>query len=129
MKRAHVPMQEIAASALADKLPIEERDRLRAAEVPAQNIIRMFTPDHVCLHAWGGSDKWWNLDMRRRGEDLKKKDAADTSRAAKAVRIRRAEDAHENRILARKRGEPRPPSRWSYRPLRSKNNLRRNGER
>lgn len=87
LKRKHIPIIELLASALADRLPQKDRDALRWQRVPALAIVRMFTPDHIALHAWGGADKWWNLHMARRGADLKKKDAADTSRAAKAARI------------------------------------------
>lgn len=86
-KRSHIPLSELLASALADKLTRAERDQLRAQRVPAARIIKLFTPDHIKLHCWGGSDKWHNLDMRRRGPELKAKDAADTTRAAKAIRI------------------------------------------
>src|SRR5215471_10239540 len=71
MKRKHIPLIEIAASALADKLTSVERAELVATKAPAAAVLRMFTPDHIALHCWGGSDKWWNLDMRRRGPELK----------------------------------------------------------
>jgi len=80
-------MIEIAASALADKLAIWERDLAVKYRTPAREIVSMFTADHIKLHAWDGADKWWNLDMRRRGAELKAKDIADTKRAAKAKRI------------------------------------------
>jgi hypothetical protein len=86
--RKHIPLSELLASALADKLPQEQRDQLRAAKVPAKQIIRMFTPDHVILHCFGGVDKWHNLTMALRGAALKAKDARDTGIAAKDKRIR-----------------------------------------
>jgi hypothetical protein len=96
-KRAHIPLIEKLASALADKLPVEERDALRRTEprIPARKIVAMFTPDHLDLHAFGGADRWWNLDMRRRGADLKAKDAADTTRFHKSERIREREAEFE----------------------------------
>lgn len=124
-KRAHIPLMELLASALADKLPQAERDDLRARKAPAGEVIRLFTPDHIVLHTWGGDDAWWNLDMRRRGPELKAKDAADTSRAAKAIRIADSFDEHRRKLLARDRGEPKPVSRWPKRKLRSRNDLRR----
>ena len=125
-KRAHIPLTELLASALADKLPQAERDDLRKRKVPAITIIRLFTPDHIILHAWNGPDAWWNLDMRRRGVELKAKDAADTSRAAKAIRLSNSFDEHRRRILAKDRGA-RPRSRWPKRKLQSRNDLRREG--
>lgn len=86
--RKHIPVSELLASALADKLPQEQRDQLRAAKVPAKIVIRLFTPDHVVLHAHGGSDKWHNLTMALRGPELKAKDRRDTGIAAKDKRLR-----------------------------------------
>jgi len=86
--RAHIPLSELLASALADKLAQENRDTLRELKVPAHVVIRLFTPDHVILHAHGGADRWWNLTMTLRGEMLKAKDRRDTKVAAKIKRIR-----------------------------------------
>lgn len=124
-KRNHIRLSDIAASALADKLPQSERDALRAAKVSAQAIIRMFTPDHIHLHSLGGSDDWWNLDMRRRGVELKAKDRSDTRIAAKSVRIRRANDAAVNRLLAKDRGERPAPSRWPKRKMQGRSSFER----
>lgn len=85
--RKHIPIIEIAASALADKLHERDRAWYRHNQLPARDVIRLFTPDHIDLHAWGGVDRWWNLDMRLRGSELKAKDRADTSRAAKVRRL------------------------------------------
>lgn len=90
---------------------MEERDDLRRRKVPAAQIVRMFTPDHVALHCWGGADKWWNLSLMRRNGELKQKDAADTTRWAKAERI----DAKWQTFMgAVMRGRKPPPrkSRW-----------------
>lgn len=87
-KRKYIPLPERLASALADKLPQEQRDQLRAAKVSAKAIIRLFTPDHNILHTHGGPDRWWNLSMAIRGPKLKAKDIADTKIAAKVKRIR-----------------------------------------
>jgi hypothetical protein len=101
--RKHIAIAEKLASALADRLPQHERDALRASRVPAQQIIRMFTPDHNVLHTHGGSDKWFNLTMRRRGPDLKAKDARDTSFAAKVKRITAEHQDFMRRVLAIKK--------------------------
>lgn len=92
-KRKHIPCEQRLAAALVCLLPQAERDYLRRARqsgtgnFTAQRVISLFTFDHIHLHAWSGGDDWSNLDPRRRGLELKAKDAADTSRAAKAVRI------------------------------------------
>jgi hypothetical protein len=86
-KRKHIPIIEIAASALADKLPSEYRDFHRRNHTPTKTIMRLFTADHIELHCWGGVDKWWNLDMKPRGPSVAAKNRADTARAAKARRI------------------------------------------
>jgi hypothetical protein len=99
-KRKHIPIIQLLASALADMLPAAERDALRAAKVPAIKIVRMFTPDHNILHAWGGPDKWFNLTMKRRGKALKKKDNEDTSRVAKAIRVNEKHEEFRSRLLA-----------------------------
>jgi hypothetical protein len=98
--RKHIAIAEKLASALADRLPQHERDALRASRVPAQQIIRMFTPDHNVLHTHGGSDKWFNLTMRRRGPELKAKDNRDTSIAARAVRLSDEHEDFRRRVLA-----------------------------
>lgn len=123
-KRKHIPLIEIAASALADKLPQSVRDDLRARKVPARQVLRLFTADHVVLHAWSGKDRWWNLTMTERGPALKAKDAADTSRAAKAVRV---SEAHKEfmRWLLKPGKRRRPKSKWASRPLRSRNTFQR----
>lgn len=115
-KRKHISVKTLLAAALAALLPQEQRDQLRRDRVPADTVIRLFTPDHVALHAFGGSDLWWNLDMRLRGADLKAKDAADTSRAAKAVRIDETWSKF-TRALASRRKPPKRKSRWARRPF------------
>lgn len=119
-------MIEIAASALADKLPQEERDRLRLERVSARTILRLFTPDHVQLHCWDGPDRWFNLDIRRRGPAVLIKNAEDTSRAAKAVRI---DDkwSEFTRAMTKGKKPPRRESEWPKRrfPRRPKNGSRR----
>ncbi len=94
-----------------------ERDLHRQHKTPAREIVALFTPDHVKLHAWEGEDKWWNLTMTRRGPELKAKDHADTSRVAKVKRI----DAKWEpfmRAVATGRKPPVKRSRWPKRPFR-----------
>jgi hypothetical protein len=118
-KRKHIPIIQIAASALADKLPQHVRDLMREGKAPAKKILSMFTPDHVQLHCWGGRDSWWNLDMRMRDASLKAKDAADTARAAKAIRVSEKHQEFRKRLLSVKKRK-KPKSRWASRPLQSR---------
>ena len=120
-RRKHIPIAEKLASALADRLPQHERDLLRANRVPARQIIRLFTPDHNVLHSFSGSDKWWNLTMRRRGPELKAKDNHDTSIAAKSVRLSDEHTDFRRRVLAiNKKPRERQSSFPKGRKLRSR---------
>lgn len=84
--RKAIRREDYLAAALACLLPQKRRDELRAAKVPAQEVIRLFSPDHVVLHAHDGSDAWWNLHPRLRPEH-KEKSRRDTAIAAKIKRI------------------------------------------
>ena len=117
-KRKHIPMIEIAASALADKLSIYEREIAKERRLPAREVVRLFTPDHLDLHCLGGVDRWYNLDMRRRGPDLKSKDQLDIARAAKVKRINEKWGPFM-RAIAAGRKPPKKQSRWPKRKLRS----------
>ena len=48
-KRKPIRKDEYLAAALACLLPQEQRDELRRARVPAQDVIRLFSPDHIGL--------------------------------------------------------------------------------
>lgn len=86
MKRKAIRKDDYFAAALACLLPQAKRDELRAAKVPAQTVIRLFSPDHIHLHSLGGSDQWWNLDPRLRPAHAEKS-KRDTSIAAKVKRL------------------------------------------
>jgi len=122
-KRKHIPLSEQLAAALACLLESDVRTVMRRHQTPAKSVIRLFTMDHIALHAFGGSDKWWNLDPRVRGPELKAKDAKDTGRAAKVVRIRANPLRPGIKVITRPK--PKRASRWGSRPLRSQNNLRK----
>lgn len=115
-KRKHIPLAERLAAALVCLLPQAERDYLRRTDWSAERVIALFTFDHIRLHCWGGPDHWSNLDPRKRGPELKAKDNADTSRAAKAVRI---DDKWSDfmRRTASGRKPTRRKSLWSSRKL------------
>jgi hypothetical protein len=113
--RRHIPLEQRLAAALACLLPQDERDKLRAAHASASSVLRLFTDDHIGLHAFCARDrdKWWNLDPRRRGPDLKAKDRTDTSRAAKVKRIRLDADRWAvGRLLKPKKRAKKKKSRW-----------------
>lgn len=113
-KRAHVSCEQRLAATLVCLLPQAERDYLRRSGWPAHRVISLWTFDHIHLHAWGGSDDWANLDPKRRGPELKAKDAADTSRAAKAVRIDNKWRAFTRAIGMGKKPKPPPRKPWGY---------------
>jgi hypothetical protein len=85
-KRKAIPLSERLASALACLLPQAQRDELRAAKVPAQQVIRLFSPDHIVLHCMDGEDRWFNLTPRLRAEHAEKS-RRDTAIAAKVKRL------------------------------------------
>lgn len=115
-KRAHIPLKDIAAAFASLVLSQEERDDLRARKVSALAVLKLFTPDHIVLHCHGGSDAWHNLDMRRRGSELKAKDARDTSIAAKGVRIEHRWQAF-TRAMAVGKKPPKRVSKWPKRKM------------
>jgi hypothetical protein len=111
--RKHIPMIELYAAALAQLLTQDERDALRIRRAPAEDVIRMFTPDHwPILHCFGGPDVWWNLTMRRRSPAVLVKNARDTSTAAKSKRI----DKKWNEFTAAMAKGHKPPPRQSRWP-------------
>lgn len=85
-KRKHISLKTQLASALACLLPQAERDAYRAARVPAETILRLFSPDHIHLFALGGSDAWWNIDPKLRPAHAEKS-RRDTGVVAKVKRL------------------------------------------
>ena len=111
-KRKYIPILQLLAAALVEQLRPEQQVALRASMGSASGVIRMFTPDHIALHALGGSDRWYNLHMRLRGVDVLKKNATDTTVVAK---VRRVSDAHKDfvrRVLGPVKRKKRHASRW-----------------
>lgn len=90
MKRKAIRKDEYLAAVLACLLPQEQRDALRAAKVPAQTVIRLFSPDHIGLHCFEDPrrDKWHNLTPILRGPH-KEKSRKDCAIAAKVKRLER----------------------------------------
>jgi hypothetical protein len=84
--RKAIRKDEYLAAALACLLTQDQRDVLRAAKVTANEVIRLFSPDHIWLHSLGGPDLWWNLDPKLRPVHAEKS-RTDTSIAAKVKRL------------------------------------------
>ena len=92
-KRKAIRKDEYLAAALACLLPQDKRDELRRAKVPAQEVIRLFSPDHIGLHCSGAPDRdaWHNISPMLRPAHAEKS-KRDTSIAAKVKRIRDAQN-------------------------------------
>lgn len=85
-RRAYISFPEKLAATLACLLTQEHRDDLRSRKVPASEVLSLFHFDHVVLHAFEGSDLWWNLDPKL-VEPHREKSKRDTSIVAKAKRL------------------------------------------
>jgi hypothetical protein len=118
-RREYIPYEQRLAAALACLLPAELRDRLRRDRIPASEVIKLFTYDHIALHALNGSDLWHNLDPRQRGPDLDRKDAIDTGIAARVKRLAAQHDDFRRRVLAVRKVKRKVTSRWPKRKLRN----------
>jgi hypothetical protein len=121
MPRRHINLRTKLAAAL---LQIRGRDGEPlipwedAKAMSDDQIISLFEFDHYPYRAEGGGpDEPWNLEPRLiRAHRIKtaKKDAPEI---AKIKRVLAAEDDFRRRLLAKAKGEPRPPSRWPKRKL------------
>lgn len=115
-KRSYIPLQERLAATLACLLPSWKRDIFRHGRLPAKDVISIFTFDHIHLHSLNGSDKWWNLDPRERGTELKKKDSLDTTIAAKTKRLAADHEDFRRRVLVvrkrKKRKQKQEKRKW-----------------
>lgn len=105
-KRKAIRKDDYLAAALSLLLSYEERTALRRTKVPASAVLRMFSPDHIELHALGGSDAWHNLHPTLRAPH-KEKSKRDTSIVAKVKRI---QARHAPQKAAGKRS-PAPPAK------------------
>ncbi len=111
-KRKYIPYPERLAAALALLLPPGIEVDLRGRRAPARAVIRMFTNDHIVLHALAGSDKWWNLHVKLRSPAVLAKNANDTSVVAKVKRVSAAHKDFVRRVLAPVKRPARKHSRW-----------------
>lgn len=104
--RKYINLRERLAAALSMLLPQELRDELRAAKVPAKQIIAMFHQDHGELYALGGADRWWNLTPLLVIVH-KQKSRKDTSIVAKVRRLSKDQEEFQRRVLKREPGQKR----------------------
>lgn len=116
-KRKHIPCLQLLAAALVELLPPEQQVALRAARGAARGVVRMFTPDHIVLHALDGPDAWWNLHMRLRGPTVLAKNARDTSVVAKVKRVSAAHQEFIRRLLKPKHRRRRRRGSIQSRPF------------
>ena len=116
-KRKYISYPERLAAALVELLSVEQQVDLRARQAPARAIIRLFTNDHIVLHALGGKDKWWNLHARLRGPDVLKKNASDTTIVAKVKRVAAVHNDFVRRVTGPVKVRRRNKSRWPSRPF------------
>ena len=84
--RKHIPLSEKLAATLACLLTQEHRDSLRGRKASASEVLSLFHFDHIELHAFNGSDSWFNLDPKLVNLH-REKSKADTSIVAKIRRI------------------------------------------
>lgn len=108
-KRKAIRKDDYLAAALACLLPQAQRDALRAAKVPAQTVIRLFSPDHIGLHCFEAPDRddWHNLTPVIRGPHAEKS-RTDTKIAAKVKRLRGETCTGPKRPIPQ-RANPWPP--------------------
>lgn len=129
--RAHIPLKVKLAAALLQMLRPDENGKLvpvipheDAKHMTADQIISLFNFDHTPIpKAHGGPDAPWNLEPRPILEHRRKTAKVDVPMIAKTDRIIDAQAEFRRRLLAKDAGEPRAPSRWPKRKLRSRSNL------
>lgn len=126
--RAHISLKEKLAAALCQMLCDDGTGKLvpvipydDAKRMTADQVLSLWRWDHYPVrHADGGPDKHFNLVPRLIREHREKTAKVDVPQIRKADRIRRADDAAVNRLLARDAGEPRQRSRWPSRKIQSR---------
>lgn len=111
--RAHIGLKTKLASALLalGLIPYEDAKAMGEA-----NFLSLFTWDHGSLHAFGGTDAFYNLTPRLIQEH-RAKSRKDTGIVAKSVRITKQQENFRRRMLAKDAGDPKPKSRWPSRPF------------
>ncbi|MBC6444593.1 MAG: hypothetical protein GDA50_04065 [Alphaproteobacteria bacterium GM202ARS2] len=109
-QRDYIPYPERLAAALAELLPEDVRNDLRARQVPAKDVIALFEADHNVAVKLGGPGKWWNLTYMR-PKFHKVKSRHDRRMIAQAGRYERLHLTGTKRTEAQQR---------TYRPIASR---------
>ncbi|UEM11907.1 hypothetical protein J4G43_046950 [Bradyrhizobium barranii subsp. barranii] len=126
-RRAHISFKTKLAATLCEMLTDDGTGKLvkiipheDAVKMTEDQVLSLFRFDHGLYHAQGGSDEFWNLTpMLIEAHNVKTRQR-DIPQIAKTHRIEKAEEEFRTRLLAKDRGEPRPPSRWPKRKMRTR---------
>lgn len=108
--RKHIPWKEKYAAALVCLLPEHLRNFYRDNRCSPDVIIEQFEVDHIVLHAFGGTDDWWNLDPILKPVH-REKTKRDVGIVAKAKRTDKWWGPHKD-AMAEGRKPPKRKSRW-----------------
>ena len=111
--RKHIPLSEKLAATLACLLTQEHRDSLRGKKASASEVLSLFHFDHIELHAFNGSDSWFNLDPKL-VEVHRAKTKTDIGFIAKIKR----QDKKWSAFMTAIASHSRPPKRQSKWPKR-----------
>lgn len=121
--RGHISLKEKLASALCQMLCDDGAGNLvpvipyeHAKQMTADQVLSLWHWDHYPIRKTdGGPDRHFNIVPRLILGHRVKTSTIDVPQTRKADRIRRADDASVNRLLARHQCEPAPQqkrSRW-----------------
>ncbi|WP_439372970.1 hypothetical protein [Bradyrhizobium sp. DASA03120] len=124
-RRAHISFKTKLAATLCEMLTDDGTGKLvkiipheDAVRMTEDQVLSLFRFDHGVYHAHDGSDEFWNLTpMLIQAHDRKTRER-DIPQIAKTRRIEKAQAEFRARLLAKDRGEPKPPSRWPKRKMR-----------
>lgn len=126
-RRAHISFKTKLAATLCEMLTDDGTGKLvkiipheDAVKMTEDQVLSLFRFDHGLYHAQDGSDEFWNLTpMLIEAHNVKTR-RRDIPQIAKTRRIEKAQEEFRARLLAKDRGEPRPPSRWPKRKMRKR---------
>jgi hypothetical protein len=126
-RRAHISFKTKLAATLCEMLTDDGTGKLvkiipheDAVKMTEDQVLSLFRFDHWLYHAQDGSDEFWNLTpMLIEAHNVKTRQR-DIPQIAKTRRIEKAQEEFRARLLAKDRGEPRPPTRWPKRKMRKR---------
>ncbi|WP_035677659.1 hypothetical protein [Bradyrhizobium liaoningense] len=118
-RRDYIPLKTRLAATLCEILTDDGTGKLvkvipheDAVKMTEDQVLSLFHFDHAIYHAQGGADAFWNLTPTLIPEHREKTRKRDIPQIAKTRRIEQREAEFRARLLAKHRGEPRPPNRW-----------------